>query len=93
MFHPDSVAVPDFAAGAMENWGLILYRETAFLYDPKVSSESNKKRVCTVVAHEVAHQVHNLGHVLASDWLAKGHVLVSDWLGKGHVLDCSQKVT
>ena len=50
-------AVPDFQAGAMENWGLILYRETALLYDPRESSTSNKQRVAVVVSHELAHQV------------------------------------
>ena len=50
-------AVPDFQAGAMENWGLILYRETALLYDPQESSTSNKQRVAVVVSHELAHQV------------------------------------
>ena len=55
------VAVPDFAAGAMENWGLILYRETAMLYDPDVSSEANKQRVAVVVTHELAHQVKDRG--------------------------------
>lgn len=53
----DMIAVPDFAAGAMENWGLITYRETAMLYDPQESSESNKQRVAVVVSHELAHQV------------------------------------
>lgn len=53
----DMIAIPDFAAGAMENWGLILYRETALLYKPGESSESNKKRVADVVSHELAHQV------------------------------------
>ena len=51
------IALPDFAAGAMENWGLITYRETAMLYDPQESSESNKQRVAVVVSHELAHQV------------------------------------
>ena len=54
------IAIPDFAAGAMENWGLITYRETALLYDPDVSSESNKQRVITVVSHELAHQVNTV---------------------------------
>ena len=53
----DMIAVPDFAAGAMENWGLIIYRETALLYDPAVSAASNKQRVAVVVSHELAHQV------------------------------------
>jgi len=51
------IAIPDFAAGAMENWGLITYRETALLYDDQVSAASNKQRVAVVVSHELAHQV------------------------------------
>ena len=51
------IAIPDFSAGAMENWGLITYRETAMLYQPGVSSEGDKQRVAVVVTHEVAHQV------------------------------------
>ena len=51
------IAIPDFAAGAMENWGLITYRETALLYKPGASSESNNMRVASVVSHELAHQV------------------------------------
>ena len=53
------IAIPDFSSGAMENWGLITYRETALLFNEGVSSESNKKRVATVVSHELAHQVWN----------------------------------
>ena len=52
----DMVAIPDFAAGAMENWGLITYRETDLLYQAGVSTAANKQRVATVVAHELAHQ-------------------------------------
>ena len=51
------IAIPDFSAGAMENWGLITYRETAMLYEPGVAAESNLQRVNVVVAHELAHQV------------------------------------
>ena len=54
------IAIPDFAAGAMENWGLITYRETALLYDPTVSAASNQQRVAVVVSHELAHQVQLL---------------------------------
>ncbi|MEM3827205.1 MAG: M1 family aminopeptidase, partial [Candidatus Micrarchaeaceae archaeon] len=50
------VAIPDFAAGAMENWGAITFRETAMLADEKKSAISTKQRVAEVVAHEIAHQ-------------------------------------
>ncbi|XP_010771399.1 aminopeptidase N-like, partial [Notothenia coriiceps] len=51
----DQIALPDFNAGAMENWGLITYRETALLYDESFSSNSNKERIVTIIAHELAH--------------------------------------
>lgn len=41
----DMIAIPDFAAGAMENYGLVTYRETALLYDEKHSAAANKQRV------------------------------------------------
>ena len=53
----DMAAIPDFVAGAMENWGLVLYRETVMLYDPKANSVSNKNSVADVIAHELAHQL------------------------------------
>lgn len=53
----DQIAIPDFNAGAMENWGLITYRETALLYDPEFSSNSNRERIATIIAHELAHMV------------------------------------
>ena len=52
----DMVALPDFAAGAMENWGLVTYRETALLIDPENSSAAAHQRVAEVVDHELAHQ-------------------------------------
>jgi aminopeptidase N len=51
----DMVALPDFAAGAMENWGLVTYRETALLANVSTSSQSELQRVAVVVAHELAH--------------------------------------
>ena len=59
---PDQIALPDFNAGAMENWGLVTYRETALLYDPIMSSTGNKERVTTVISHELAHMV---GHQIS----------------------------
>ncbi|XP_053557484.1 endoplasmic reticulum aminopeptidase 1 [Bombina bombina] len=52
----DLAAIPDFQSGAMENWGLTTYRESALLYDPKRSSASSKLWVTMVIAHELAHQ-------------------------------------
>ena len=58
LLHPDQIALPDFSAGAMENWGLITYRETALLYNPAFSSNADKEFVATVISHELAHMVH-----------------------------------
>ena len=57
LIFPDMIAIPDYPLGAMENWGLITYRETAMLFDPAVSTEYNRQRVTIVIAHEVSHQV------------------------------------
>ena len=52
----DVLAVPDFAAGAMENTGAIFYRETDLLADAKSASVSTRKTIASVLAHEMAHQ-------------------------------------
>ncbi|XP_055525327.1 aminopeptidase N-like [Wyeomyia smithii] len=62
----DMIAIPDFSAGAMENWGLITYRETALLYHPNISTASNKHRVASVIAHELAHQW--FGNLVTMKW-------------------------
>jgi puromycin-sensitive aminopeptidase len=51
----DHVAVPDFAFGAMENFGCVVYRENALLADPQTASHAELQRIATVVAHETAH--------------------------------------
>jgi puromycin-sensitive aminopeptidase len=51
----DHIAIPDFAAGAMENWGAITYRETALLVDPENSSAGTRQTVASIIAHEMAH--------------------------------------
>ena len=62
----DHIAVPDFAAGAMENWGAITYRETALLYDPEGSAAQAKQRILEVVAHEMAHMW--FGDLVTMEW-------------------------
>ena len=52
----DLIAIPDFEAGAMENFGAITFRETALLVDPKTASIQSEKRVAEDIAHEMAHQ-------------------------------------
>lgn len=62
----DKMAIPDFGTGAMENWGLITYRETNLLFDEKESSSVNKQRVASVIAHELVHQW--FGNIVTMDW-------------------------
>uniref|UniRef100_A0A672QLP9 Aminopeptidase n=1 Tax=Sinocyclocheilus grahami TaxID=75366 RepID=A0A672QLP9_SINGR len=62
----DQVALPDFAAGAMENWGLVTYREQSLFYDPKVSSNEDKEWVVTVITHELAHMW--FGNLVTMRW-------------------------
>ena len=53
----DLVAIPDFGAGAMENWGLLLFRETALLATKQDSSISSVRDVTLTIAHEMSHMV------------------------------------
>lgn len=62
----DHVALPDFSSGAMENWGLITYREIALLADPKTTSISSKQYVARVIAHELSHQW--FGNLVTMEW-------------------------
>jgi puromycin-sensitive aminopeptidase len=71
----DMIAIPDFASGAMENWGAVTYRETALLVDPKNTSTRMKQWVALVVAHELAHQW--FGNLVTMEWWT--HL----WLNEG----------
>lgn len=62
----DMVALPDFDAGAMENWGLITYREVAMLTDDKNRSVSNEQYISMVIAHELSHQW--FGNLVTMKW-------------------------
>lgn len=54
--HSWQLALPDFSAGAMENWGLVTYRESYLLFDPDNASMATKQHVATTITHELAHQ-------------------------------------
>ncbi len=62
----DHVAIPDFDAGAMENWGLITYRESVLFFDSATSSNTAKQRVVVYMAHELAHQW--FGNLVTMEW-------------------------
>ena len=58
----DLVAVPDFYIGAMENWGLLTFRETALLFRPDSGTQRSRQYVSILVTHEIAHQVQMVRH-------------------------------
>lgn len=71
----DCIAIPDFECGAMENWGLVTYRETCILVDPKSTSSDTKQFIAIVVNHEMAHQW--FGNLVTMEWWT--HL----WLNEG----------
>jgi puromycin-sensitive aminopeptidase len=62
----DMIAVPDFASGAMENWGAVTYRETALLVDEDNTALVNRQYVAHVIAHELTHQW--FGNLVTMEW-------------------------
>lgn len=84
----DQVAIPDFSAGAMENWGLITYRTVSLLVDNETGSVDSKKWVATTVTHELAHQwFGNLVTFSFWDelWLNEGFATWVGTLGAAHL--------
>ncbi|KAB2634423.1 aminopeptidase M1-like [Pyrus ussuriensis x Pyrus communis] len=80
----DMVAIPDFH-GAMENYGLVTYQESALLFDEQNSAAANKQMVSTVVTHELAHQW--FGNLVTMEWWT--HL----WLNEGFATWVSYLVT
>ncbi|XP_076169420.1 puromycin-sensitive aminopeptidase [Ptiloglossa arizonensis] len=72
----DLIAIADFSSGAMENWGLVTYRETCLLVDPQNTSALRKQWIALVVAHELAHQW--FGNLVTMEWWT--HL----WLNEGY---------
>jgi aminopeptidase N len=62
----DHIALPDFSSGAMENWGLVTYREIALLADPKTVGISGQQYIAEVVSHELSHQW--FGNLVTMKW-------------------------
>lgn len=62
----DLIAIADFSSGAMENWGLVTYRETCLLVDPENTSTARKQWIALVVGHELAHQW--FGNLVTMEW-------------------------
>ena len=71
----DMVAVPDFSAGAMENWGLVVYRASLMLYEEGKTPINAKQRIGYVVGHELAHQW--FGNLVTMEWWSQL------WLNEG----------
>ncbi|EGI68003.1 PREDICTED: puromycin-sensitive aminopeptidase [Acromyrmex echinatior] len=72
----DLIAIADFSSGAMENWGLVTYRETCLLVDPQNTSAVRKQWIALIVAHELAHQW--FGNLVTMEWWT--HL----WLNEGY---------
>ena len=62
----DHVALPDFSSGAMENWGLVTYREVALLTDPKTGSLMSRQHAALTITHELSHQW--FGNLVTMKW-------------------------
>lgn len=84
----DMVALPDFVSGAMENWGLLTYKERNLLYDHDLSTTASKQSIVNVISHEIAHQW--FGNLVSPKWwkyiwLNEGFARYFQYFGTEHV--------
>ncbi|ERL90492.1 hypothetical protein D910_07840, partial [Dendroctonus ponderosae] len=83
----DIVAIPEFGFSAMENWGLLTFRESSLLFDNFSSTVEDKRTVATVLSHELAHQW--FGNLVTPKWwndlwLKEGFATYLQYLGVAH---------
>lgn len=87
----DMVALPDFVSGAMENWGLLTYKERNLLFDSQLSTTASKQSIANVIAHEIAHQW--FGNLVSPKWwkylwLNEGFARYFQYFAIHHVSTC-----
>jgi len=83
----DLIAIPDFSAGAMENWGLVTFRTKYLLYEEGITSARMKATIAYIVCHELAHQW--FGNLVTMEWwsdlwLNEGFATWVGWMATDH---------
>ncbi|XP_015435663.1 PREDICTED: uncharacterized protein LOC107191201 [Dufourea novaeangliae] len=86
----DMVGLPDFASGAMENWGLMTFKERYVLYSREESTTASQQSITTVISHEIAHQW--FGNMVSPAWwkyiwLSEGFATYFEYFATARVTD------
>ncbi|XP_042194526.1 aminopeptidase Q [Callorhinchus milii] len=89
----DLIALPEFEASAMENWGLLMFKNDSLLCDPKEKTSENKNAITLMISHELAHQW--FGNLVTMKWwndlwLNEGISSYFEHLGSAHVGNYSE---